>query len=49
MNVSKIVEYYFNFSNDDDDAELKTCNKFGITQESLDYILMSNLVDAHLK
>lgn len=41
---SKVVKFYLSLS-DDDKAEDKTCAKFSITSETLNYILMSDLVE----
>lgn len=41
---SRVVSYYLSF-NDITVAEKETCAKFDISSETLDYILMSDLVD----
>jgi hypothetical protein len=40
---SQVVSFYLSIT-DDDKAEEKTCAKFGITVDTLNYILMSDLV-----
>lgn len=40
---SRVVSYYLSF-NDMDTAEKETCAKFGISSETLNYILMDDLV-----
>jgi len=40
----EIVKFYLSI--DGDDAEERTCSKFGIDQASLDIILMADLMDS---
>lgn len=40
----RVVRYYLNCK--DDDAEEQTCRKFGIDEETLNYILMCDLHDS---
>ena len=40
---SQVTEFYLSI--DDDSAEEKTCAKFSINSDTLNYILMSDLVD----
>lgn len=44
MRNQKIVKYFLELSSFDD-ADERTCKKFGITQAVLDYILYEDLVD----
>lgn len=40
----QIVAFYLSLG-DDDDAEMKTCEKFGIDSRTLDFILEADLID----
>lgn len=40
-----VVAYYLKIS-DDDNAEARTCKRFGINDETLAYILMADLVES---
>lgn len=44
---AKIVEFYL--SVDSDDAERLTCEEFDIDEDTLNYILMSDLVNTFLE
>jgi len=42
----EIVEYYLKLcAQDDDNAEARTCKRFNINEESLNIILMSDLIE----
>ena len=42
----QIVAFYLSLGDDDDDdAEMKTCEKFGIDSRTLDFILEADLID----
>lgn len=43
---SQIVAYFLRLCREDDDnAEARTCKRFGITEESLQIILMADLIE----
>ncbi len=40
----QVVAYYLKIS-DDDNADARTCKRFGINEETLNHILMADLVE----